>query len=140
MAPGILPVATWSLMKSSIRESFSSDSTALGGGPNSAADRGLVIEANAAIAANSFARRSDDADLRGSIRCSPFAWAQLMALLYLVATSLRGAKRRSNPLFLYAVRWVASRSLSSDAHSRDPLARNDEPHEYGLISFCCSAL
>src|SRR5258706_7266006 len=41
------------------------------------------------------------------------------------ATSLRGAKRRSNPLFLYVARWIASRSLSSGAHSRDPLARND---------------
>ena len=36
-----------------------------------------------------------------------------------------GAKRRSNPFFLYAARWIASRSLSSGAHSRDPLARND---------------
>ena len=34
--------------------------------------------------------------------------------------SLRGAKRRSNPCFLYAARWIASRSLSSGAHSRDP--------------------
>src|SRR5450759_3908736 len=34
-------------------------------------------------------------------------------------------KRRSNPFFLYVARWIASRSLSSGAHSRDPLARND---------------
>jgi len=43
--------------------------------------------------------------------------------------------RRSKPFFLRAVRWIASafakasadksRSLSSGAHSRDPLARND---------------
>jgi hypothetical protein len=33
-------------------------------------------------------------------------------------------KRRSNP-FYYAALWIASRSLSSGAHSRDPLARND---------------
>jgi hypothetical protein len=26
----------------------------------------------------------------------------------------------------YAVLWIASRSLSSGAHSRDPLARNDD--------------
>ena len=38
MAPGILPVAIWPLMKSSIRESFSSESAAFGGGPKSAAD------------------------------------------------------------------------------------------------------
>jgi hypothetical protein len=31
----------------------------------------------------------------------------------------------SNPFFLCAARWIASRSLSSGAHSRDPLARND---------------
>jgi DUF218 domain-containing protein len=35
------------------------------------------------------------------------------------------AKRPSNPFFLCAVRWIASRSLSSGAQSRDPLARND---------------
>jgi hypothetical protein len=27
---------------------------------------------------------------------------------------------------IFDARWIASRSLSSDAHSRDPLARNDE--------------
>jgi len=42
-------------------------------------------------------------------------------------SSLRGAERRSNPLFLSAVLWIASRSLSSGAHSRGPLARNDDP-------------
>ena len=42
------------------------------------------------------------------------------------SSSLRGAKRRSNP-YLRAEVWIASRSLSSGAHSRDPLApRNDE--------------
>src|SRR6266404_4279864 len=49
-------------------------------------------------------------------------------------SSLRGAQRRSNPA-CFAARWIASafakastdksRSLSSGAHSRDPLARND---------------
>jgi hypothetical protein len=42
-----------------------------------------------------------------------------------LSTSLRGAKRRSNPFFLFAATWIASRSLSSGAPSRDPLARND---------------
>src|SRR5713226_7641937 len=46
-----------------------------------------------------------------------------------IATSLRGAKRRSNPFFLYAARWIASRSLSSGAHSRDPVDRNDDAPE-----------
>src|SRR5260370_6395018 len=39
------------------------------------------------------------------------------------ATSLRA--KRSNPFFLYVARWIASRSLSSGAHWRDPVARND---------------
>jgi hypothetical protein len=39
--------------------------------------------------------------------------------------SLRGAMRRSNPAFFLAALWIASRSLSSGAHSRDPFARND---------------
>src|SRR5260370_26771803 len=37
------------------------------------------------------------------------------------APSLRA--KRSNPFFLYVARWIASRSLSSGAHSRDPVAR-----------------
>src|SRR5260370_25502675 len=43
-----------------------------------------------------------------------------------ILPSLRGAERRSNPFFLSAARWIASRSLSSGAHSRDPVARNDD--------------
>ena len=40
-------------------------------------------------------------------------------------SSLRGAKRRSNPQRpLFSMLWIASRSLSSGQHSRDPLARN----------------
>src|SRR5882724_425092 len=35
--------------------------------------------------------------------------------------SLRGAKRRSNPFFLYAARWIASRSLSSGGALRRPV-------------------
>jgi len=34
------------------------------------------------------------------------------------------ATKQSTPK--QAVLWIASRSLSSGAHSRDPLARNDE--------------
>src|SRR5258708_11316406 len=34
--------------------------------------------------------------------------------------------RRSNPACRIAAPWIASRSLSSGAHSRDPLARNDD--------------
>src|SRR6266567_7860838 len=34
--------------------------------------------------------------------------------------------QRSNPFFLSVARWIASRSLSSGAHSRDPVARNDD--------------
>ena len=35
------------------------------------------------------------------------------------------SSRRSNPAFSSGQSWIASRSLSSGAHSRDPLARND---------------
>jgi hypothetical protein len=42
-----------------------------------------------------------------------------------VTPSLRGAQRRSNPLSPLLWLRIASRSLSSGAHSRDPLARND---------------
>ena len=42
------------------------------------------------------------------------------------ATSLRGAQRTKQSMIVAAVGfWIASRSLSSGAHSRDPLARND---------------
>src|SRR3979411_609771 len=36
--------------------------------------------------------------------------------------SLRGAKRRSNPFFLYAARWIVWRSLSPAAPCADPSA------------------
>src|SRR3982074_2896009 len=62
-----------------------------------------------------------------------------------IATSLRGAKRRlvrrsstseggSNPFLLYAARWIASRSLSSGAHSRDPVARNEDKSRHTLAT------
>src|ERR1700754_2438222 len=35
--------------------------------------------------------------------------------------------RRSNPVFAWQP-WIASRRLSSGAHSRDPVARNDGLH------------
>src|SRR3989442_14214855 len=41
-------------------------------------------------------------------------------LLFFVIASV--AKQSTPP---QAVKWIASRSLSSGAHSRDPLARND---------------
>jgi hypothetical protein len=37
-------------------------------------------------------------------------------------TTSWGRAKQSNPLFLFAALWIASRSLSSGAHSRDPLA------------------
>ena len=56
----------------------------------------------------------------------------IMGFLLLVSISVcayrchcEERKRRSNPAFLSAARWIASRSLSSGAHSRDPVARND---------------
>jgi len=44
---------------------------------------------------------------------------------YAAPSSLREAKRRSNPLSPLLWLWIASRSLSAGARSRDPLARND---------------
>src|ERR1700752_4338660 len=38
---------------------------------------------------------------------------------------VQGSKATKQSIF-FAVRWIASRSLSSGAHSRDPLARNDD--------------
>jgi hypothetical protein len=49
-----------------------------------------------------------------------------------LSTSLRA--KRSNPFFLYAEAWIASRSLSSGAHSRDPLARNDGQMQFRLLA------
>jgi hypothetical protein len=45
------------------------------------------------------------------------------------ASALRGAKRRSNPVFVLRL-WMASLSLSSGGHSPDLLARNDEPMRF----------
>src|SRR5206468_6859374 len=47
----------------------------------------------------------------------------------------------SNPAFLLRQSWIASRSLSSGAHSRDPLARNDggaiTTHQYTAACDAC---
>src|SRR6266702_5001348 len=52
-------------------------------------------------------------------------------------TSLRA--KRSNPSCRAKKEWIASRSLSSGAHSRDPLARNDvelQTHIRDLAAQC----
>src|SRR5258708_1534156 len=69
MAPGIWPEAISRLMKSSMAESFSRDSTAPGGGPSStvAADIGSATQTIAAIAANRMAQRRLDAKSCGDI-------------------------------------------------------------------------
>jgi hypothetical protein len=41
------------------------------------------------------------------------------AFLYVIASAAKQS------IFLFAAAWIASWSLSSGAHSRDPLARND---------------
>src|SRR4029077_9351810 len=40
-------------------------------------------------------------------------------------TSLRGVVATKQSILSFAARWIASRSISSGAHSRDALARND---------------
>jgi len=52
-------------------------------------------------------------------------WARRQRTLRRAAFLIAGAKRRSNPV-LPCCSGLLSRSLSSGAHSRDPLARNDE--------------
>jgi hypothetical protein len=49
---------------------------------------------------------------------------------------------RSNPFFVSAASWIASRSPSSGAHPRDPLARNDGLAKLpdGQISSCFARL
>src|ERR1700742_4567661 len=69
MAPGIRPAATSPLMKSSIDESFSADSTAPGFGPNrtSAASDGPVARTETIAALNNVIEQRSDADLRRNI-------------------------------------------------------------------------
>jgi len=64
----------------------------------------------------------DSPALQGRVRKSVCVLIQLSNSYVVIARS--GATKQSmSPL---AARWIASRSLSSGAHSRDPLARNDE--------------
>src|SRR5262249_20271945 len=71
-----------------------------------------------------FARRTRGRDAaRNSTRHSLGLLEQLISH----PPSLRGARRRSNPGFLRAqISGLLPWSLSSGAHSRDPLARDDE--------------
>ncbi len=50
-----------------------------------------------------------------------------------ISTVIASAAKQS--IFLFAARWIASRSLSSGAHSRDPLARNDVDRVSGTAAF-----
>src|SRR5260221_10396208 len=54
-------------------------------------------------------------------------------LLLAVKPSLRGAHATNQSSFLSVASWIASRSLSSGARSRDPLARNDEQLQTALL-------
>src|SRR6266404_1882226 len=53
--------------------------------------------------------------------------AQHLNCLCCLKLECRHCEERSDEAIhpLFAARWIASRSLSSGAHSRDPLARND---------------
>ena len=51
--------------------------------------------------------------------------AHRTARLFAVIAKSKATKQSILSFFLCAARWIASRSLSSGAHSRDPLARND---------------
>jgi hypothetical protein len=85
----------------------------------------LIRQMNAPIVTDLDTRR--DYDFPGmsvmTVNCGIGAGNSLLMLLS--HQTLRGAKRLSNPSFPFVAAWIASRSLSSGAHSRDPLARND---------------
>jgi len=74
-------------------------------------------------------RDSDDGNVTGIFKigfrsfAAPPCTGKTAGLRTAPTASLRA--QRSNPPIRYAARWIASRSLSSGAHSRDPLARND---------------
>jgi hypothetical protein len=55
------------------------------------------------------------------VNCSSLRGANGSGLL---AGPMTGAATKQST-FIVAALWIASRSLSSGAHSRDPLARND---------------
>src|SRR3979409_828913 len=78
MAPGILPDAISPLMKSSIGESFSRDSTAPGGGPSSivVADKGVATQTIAAITASRSRYELNDVGSRGNINFRPIIEAR----------------------------------------------------------------
>ncbi len=46
-------------------------------------------------------------------------------VVQLLATVIARSEATKQSILPYIARWIASRSLSSGAHSRDPLARND---------------
>jgi hypothetical protein len=45
----------------------------------------------------------------------------------------QGSKATKQSIYPRVEVWIASRSLSSGAHSRDPLARNDEWRDYRVF-------
>jgi hypothetical protein len=93
--------------------------------PNRHHPRRRVIQYSETLVTESKSRGVLDTPLaRGMTRRSE-APREYEAVFEISKPSLRAAKRRSNPFFLSAARWIASRSLSSGARSRDPLARND---------------
>src|SRR5882757_8012273 len=74
-------------------------------------------------------RRSNPCSLCGEMDCfaSLAMTAQHLNCLCCLKLECRHCEERSDEAIhaLFAARWIASRSLSSGAHSRDPLARND---------------
>src|SRR3977135_2981817 len=68
---------------------------------------------------------SSGAHLRDPVARNDGSTPELSLLFEIRLPSLRGALATKQSILPYAARWIASRSLSSGAHSRDPLARND---------------
>src|SRR5689334_15337949 len=131
MAPGIFPCATWSLRNSSIRESFSSDNGAFGGGPKVDAEswRG----GKTSIVTSRATYQLNDAVLSRHISAPlPAMWTtQIYDITADRATTSLRAKR-SNP---------CDHEANIDCFVASLLAMTVESdHEYGLIRFCCSPL
>ena len=64
-------------------------------------------------------------------------------LHFFVYSVIARSKATKQSILSFVARWIASRSLSSGAHSRDPLARNDgvnKPYDMNRIIFSSRAI
>src|SRR5712675_1358538 len=125
MAPGMLPEAISPLIKSSMAESFSRDSTACGGGPSSAA--ATDSEAESETAATAAAAVLDNATFR-QIICRPTVWTGRGYCIPVIRSRQQDEKRPA----LLRDRHLATGPQSSRGVFPPPCcvgARGDAAHE-----------